>query len=1105
MLVVGSDGQIESAVVWAVSKFGAAVKERLAGPGQPEDQLRGPLEIMLASVAAELNIHLTPHGEASLRDVGIRPDYAIAVNKAVIGYVEVKAPGKGADPERWSKNGHDYKQWAKLAPLPNVLYTDGQEWALYRSGERVGDVVRLKGDLATDGSALTPADGSLARVLTAFLRWAPNPPRNVSMLVESVAGLCRLLRDEVTEAMALSTSGRSRRGKAKSPFVRLAKDWRKLLFPDATDSEFADQYAQTVTFALLLARLDGVDLTGRSLHDIATDVGKRHSLMGKALAVLTDESAGTLSVVMDTLVQVIAAVDWPKISRGEDAQAVLHLYEHFLGVYDPKLRRESGAYYTPTDVVSCMVRLTDTLLRERMDQALGFASDGVVTIDPAMGTGTFLLNIIETAAQRVGAEQGEPAVGPALRAMAKRLIGFEKQTGPYAVAETRAMQALAGHGAVPSPDEELRLYVTDTLDNAWHAEADLGYAYEAIARSRRRANRIKREERVQVVIGNPPYRERAKPFGGWVVNGRDNDERGPWKPLDDYRAQGHGRWEQNLNNLYVYFWRWATWKVFDANPEAPSGIVAFITTSGYLTGPGFAGMREYLRRTADEGWIIDLSPEGHRPDVSTRVFQGVQQPICIGIFVRYGPPSRQTPAAVHHIAVHGRREEKFTRLKTLALDDPGWANAAPGWQAAFTPDLSDQWKAMPALADLLPWSSPGVTANRSWPYAPDQETLLRRWDELISAPTPAKREALLKRTDARDVRRLLTPLRGQPERPKALQDEDSPCVPPVKMGWRSFDTQYVIPDIRLLDRPRPDLWAIQSDHQIWVTEQRDQPTGPGPAVTFTAYLPDLHHYAGRGGRAIPLWLDGETAPNMAPGLPTFLTERIGVPINAQDLFCYIAAVTAHSGFSETYQTELSSAGSIRVPLTTDPTLFAEAVLLGREVLCLHTDGERFPGAVSQAGGKKPRLSGDRAPKVVQKIPDTPEDWPDTIDHDPETETLYIGTGAIRPVPKEVWEYEVTGMRIVRKWFGYRRKTTAAKWSSPLSDIRPSHWSARETADLLVLLHVLALVVEREPAQMDLLNRIRTSTLVSIADLDARGLLGHPAAPVVSDAVPHLPY
>ena len=121
-------GSVAAAVAAAVSDFGAAVAPKLAGnEGEPEDQMRGPLEILMTAVADDLGLSVTAVGEASLSDLRVRPDYAIKVNGAVTGYIEVKAPGKGADPPAWKKHSHDAQRWEKLKALPNVLYTDGQE------------------------------------------------------------------------------------------------------------------------------------------------------------------------------------------------------------------------------------------------------------------------------------------------------------------------------------------------------------------------------------------------------------------------------------------------------------------------------------------------------------------------------------------------------------------------------------------------------------------------------------------------------------------------------------------------------------------------------------------------------------------------------------------------------------------------------------------------------------------------------------------------------------------------------------------------------------------------------------------------------------------
>ncbi|WP_063820890.1 type ISP restriction/modification enzyme [Parafrankia elaeagni] len=1074
-------GALGGAVAAAISTFGASVKVKLVGVGQPEDQLRGPLETMLASVGAALGLTVVPVGETPLTELGVRPDYAIQVNGAFCGYIEVKAPGKGADPTRWKSSTRDYKQWEKLRALPNVLYTDGNEWALYRSGELASPVIRLPGDVRTSDAALVAdGDGELATLLSSFLTWAPITPTTLRQLVVSVAGLCRLLRGEVEDAL--------RREKTKKgPFGRLAADWRELLFPDASDFEFADGYAQTVTFALLLARVDGIDFEGRNITDISRRLGKSHSLMGKALDILTDESVADLTVTLRTLVRVAGAVNWD-LFAGVSQDLYLRLYEDFLEEYDPELRKQTGSYYTPKEIVDGMVRLTDEILRTRLDRPLGFASDDVVVVDPAMGTGAFLLQIIESAAQVFG-DEGPGSVGPRLQQMTRNLVGLERQVGPFAVAEMRAIEAFHRHHA-ELPEEGMRLYVADTLENPNSQNAHIYASLEQIARSHVDANRFKREDEVVVVIGNPPYKDKSRDSGGWIV-----DRGETVAPLDAFRSPGNGRLEYVLSNMSVFFWRWATWKVFDAHPGAPTGVVAFITPGSYLAGPGFRGMREYLRRTADEGWIIDLTPEGHQPDVSTRPFPEVQQPLAIGIFARTSPPddapgTARPPARLSFLALHGHRDVKFQELTNLTLSDPRWQPCVSGWGDPFLPSRGESWESLPAMPDLMPWSSPGVKTERSWVIALDKTTLANRWAALLEGDSQSDRDTLLKVTRNRSVLSRPEYLPGfgpVGERMRPLRDEpeDAPCPPILPYGHRTLDRKYIVADHRLMYPARPDLWGVRGGEQLFVAEQHAEPITSGPALTFSAYLPDMHYFNGRGGRAFPLHRDGDGAsPNVAPGLLTHLTQTWQTAVSARDLVAYLAGVLSHSGYTRRFAAQLATPG-VRVPLTADPESYRRAADLGRQVIWLHTYGER---AVDPAAGRPaavPRLPDDRRPLVVHGI--TGPEMPKEFNYDPATETLHIGTGQIRPVPPAVWDYELSDWQVVRRWLRYRLGI-GGKRSSELDDIRPKAWLPDFTTELLNLLNIVGRLVDVEGAQDELLGTIVDGPLVTVADLQAAGVL-----------------
>ena len=233
-----------------------------------------------------------------------------------------------------------------------------------------------------------------------------------------------------------------------------------------------------------------------------------------------------------------------------------------------------------------------------------------------MGTGTFLVEVMKRVAETVTEKQGEGARAEKLRELfRRRLVGFERQMAPYAVAELRLHEALGVRFGTDIPAADMR-FLTNTLDNPYRDPLPPTAAYKVIEQSSEEANRIKREERVLVAMGNPPHVGDAKRQGAWLV-GKGKPRRGlapaALPSIDDFRTPGGGRYESDLHGMQWYFLRWALWKVFDAHPDDPTGVVALLLPESFTDGPAFAGIREYLRRTCDEGWIIDLSPRAIGP------------------------------------------------------------------------------------------------------------------------------------------------------------------------------------------------------------------------------------------------------------------------------------------------------------------------------------------------------------------------------------------------------------------------------------------------------------------------------------------------------------
>lgn len=524
----------------AVSRYGVELGPRMRSDGRREDQLRAPVYALLKELGNILGQKVYVHDEVTLSDGSARPDFAVDTAGGRVGYIELKALEKGIPDKNWRPIKHDRDQFGKLSVLPNLIYTNGKYWGLYRRGVLAGNVAILEGDLARAGDRLTPADGELERLFKEFLAWKPDRPTTLRGVVSEVAPLCRLLRDQVAETITFE-----RTSPGKRPFTTLASEWRDILFPTLSDGAFTDAYAQAVTFSLLLARVDSISFDNRSLTDIATQLSKQHSLMGEALSILTNPRWVRHLSVVETLRRVVGNVDWDDVQLGESGAYTL-LYETFLAEYDPKLRRQSGTYYTPDSVARAMVGFADEVLKTKLGKVRGFASDDVIVVDPAMGTGTFLVEIINSVVATLCGERGSDTVPAAhLRELfEKRLVGFELQVASFAVAELRLHHTLRQRYGIDLPREEVR-FLSNAFDDPDTLTLDFGQLYEVLKEAREGANRIKRDEPVMVVIGNPPWREHARGEAPWLEAPRDQrvvpSDLRVRPSLDEFRARGQAR------------------------------------------------------------------------------------------------------------------------------------------------------------------------------------------------------------------------------------------------------------------------------------------------------------------------------------------------------------------------------------------------------------------------------------------------------------------------------------------------------------------------------------------------------------------------------------
>lgn len=355
----------------------------------------------------------------------------------------------------------------------------------------------------------------------------------------------------------------------------------------------------------------------------------------------------------------------------------------------------------------------------------------------------------------------------------------------------------------------------------------------------------------------------------------------------------------------------------------------------------------------------------------------------------------------------------------------------------------------PLLADLMPWSVAPPRLGRGWPTGPDAASLKARWDAFVKAEGP-DRDTLLEPTRSRTLHSAVGQLPGRSTGTEKLIRASGPCPEPVRVLHAPFDEQWLIPDHRLIDAARPELWRVADERQVFVLETPDSP------LLATSLLPLL-----RPGRVRPLYRrPGGTEPNLAPGLLPHLASRLGHSPAPADVLAWILA---------------AARPDLTVPLPQDPELWSHGVESGHRMLWLML-----------RHGDRPKLPGGRRPYVRAPLPARPL----TLHYDRDEEALHLDEGRISPVPPEAWDFEMAGAKVLEQWFTAR---VAEPEPGTLAAIRPATWPQAWTSELLELITVLALLAELRPLQAELPSAITANDLHEAGVLPVPGAARRPAS------------
>ena len=759
--------------------------------------------------------------------------------------------------------------------------------------------------------------------------------------------------------------------------------------------------------------------------------------------------------------------------RFSEGEAVQYFYEPFLAEFDPDLRKQLGVWYTPLEVVRYMVARVDRALKDDLGIAEGLAADHVYVLDPCCGTGAYLGEVLRRIDTNLRAQGSGALTGARVKKAAmERVFGFEIMPAPFVVAHLQVGLTMQVLDAPLSDDGDERacVFLTNAL-TGWEPTTQKPLPFPELEEERDRADRVKQDTPVLVILGNPPYNG----FAGMAVD-KERELSTAYRTTKQVRRpEGQG-----LNDLYVRFFRMAERRIAE---KTGRGVVCFISNYSWLDGLSFTGMRERYLDAFDVIRIDSLNGDKYKTGKTTpdgdpdpSIFSSLEDPVGIQVgtaittLVRKADHAPAETIGFRQLWGQAKRDELTATAD--AEPDALYEAVEPLLPLGlpFAPiAASDGWSEWPALPDLFPISFPGVKTSRdSFLVDTDLDRLKARladyFDSELSHEEIVRRHpSVMKSTAGFDARRARD----------ALLTRDSPNEADfVRFAYRPFDTRWLYwkTDGILLDRPRPDYKPHVFDGNPWlsaVPRLRRDSTEAQTTVTHDMASLHLNEWSAS---MFPAWLRDEglglggdgsgQRPNLSPAAERYL-DRFGLGV--EDLFHHVLAMLHDPAYCE------ANAGALRMEWPRIPVPgwpdgeadgaadeLAASAARGRELAALLDVDTPVPGVTT--GALRAELAAIGVPTTVDGHNMAGDDFAVTAGwgHFGSGEAVMPGQGRAderpltaderssmgdavatlgektfdihlndracwRNVPAAVWNYKLGGYQVLKKWLSYREQ------------------------------------------------------------------------------------
>lgn len=931
------------------------------------------------------------------------PDFKFLFNDTEIGYLENKKIGEDLDEVLKSDQIRKYKTLTD-----NLILTDYLRWIWIYQDEIIKDIRLCEKSLFEQKTITLNQQNcqDLTALINDFLSQKPQEITRAKDLAEKLAQPTKTIREE----LVLATTEDATNNKNQE-LKGLLKVFKENISEKITAQEFADAFAQTLTYSLFLTKLSLQNPNQKLLlNNISSHIPQSFALIKDILKFIQVlDKYLNLKPYIERILHIVNNINSfelakdLKFTQDEEKDPYIYFYEDFLKAYDPQIRVDAGVYYTPEPVVVSIVNNIHNLLKTDFNLTEGLADNSVKILDFACGTGTFLFQIYN----QILAE-----IPPASlkrknlikNHILKNIYGFELLIPAYCVSHLKLSQYLKENANYSlENDDRIGVYLTNTLENRPESyQTAMQWIIPEIANEGKSAQEIKENNDIIVITGNPPYNGTSQNNFKYI-----QELIKPYFPNDEIKEK-NPKW---LQDDYVKFIRFAENKIANAK----KGIVGVITSHSFIDNPTFRAMRKHLMGTFDKIYIIDLHGNTKKkekcPDgtADQNVFD-IQQGVAISFFVK-NPAIKTAEKGIYHLDIFGKRKPKFAQISEIDLTKTAFSKINPSAPFyLFVPQdvkVREEYEKGVSLRDI--WQEMGVgitTAHDEFVIDFDKNKLVKKFKDFKNSERNLTLHEKFKvnKKEGWDILKAW-------DKFQKYSDKDIENLI-QEVNYRPFDTRKIMYEDAVVWRTVRKVMQNISDYEnMGLVFSRFQFKKEG---NFTCYnicsnILDINYLQSPGTASIaPLYLykndlEGERKEaNFKPEFAKMVAEKFGNP-TPEEVLAYIYAVL-HSQTYRTKYLEFLKIDFPRIPFDCDKTSFKKLANIGQELIDAH---------------------------LMRKIPKSKIGEPESdgiqnftmekVAYNQENQRLYFNkTCYFADVSPKIWEFKIGGYLVLDKYLKSRK-------------------------------------------------------------------------------------